>query len=381
VGRIGELRTEQVRDILALRYAMKTITQAAGAIKANGRMKRSHTLLGLAALGAGVGALWARRQLRARRHMSFRSRVVVITGGSRGLGLVLARRWAAEGARLALLGRDEERLNAAADELEHTGAVVFCQRCDVSQRREVDAAVSAIVRHYGRIDIVVNNAGIIQVGPLAHMELKDFEEAMGVHFYGPLHMTLAALPHLRATGGGRIVNISSIGGEIAAPHLVPYSASKFALTGLSEGLTIELRRDNIFVTTVCPSLMRTGSPPNARFKGRHEEEYAWFTIADSIPGLSMHAERAAGRIIDACRYGVAHLTLGLHASVMIPLAHLFPNLKAEAIVVANQLLPRPGDTNNKRSFSGWESESRWAPSRWTRTTYIAARQNNEVPLS
>ena len=88
--------------------------------------------------------------------------------------------------------------------------------------------------------MLVNNAGIIQVGPLEHMTIDDFEEAMATHFWGPLFTILAALPHMRGRGGRRIVNISSIGGKIAVPHLLPYTASKFALTGLSEGLRAEL---------------------------------------------------------------------------------------------------------------------------------------------
>src|SRR5438270_7691587 len=106
---------------------------------------------------------------------------------------------------------------------------------------------------------------------------------------------------MRRRREGRIVNISSIGGKLSMPHLVPYGASKFALTGLSEGMRVELRKDGVFVTTVCPGLMRTGSPVNADFKGKHREEYSWFSISDSLPLLTMSAERAAGQIIGAMK--------------------------------------------------------------------------------
>lgn len=98
---------------------------------------------------------------------------------------------------------------------------------------------------------------------------------------------------MRRQRGGRIVNVSSVGGKIGVPHLLPYTASKFALTGLSEGLRVELKRERILVTTVCPGLMRTGSPRNALFRGKHKREYAWFAIADSLPLLSISAESAA----------------------------------------------------------------------------------------
>src|SRR5262249_52903527 len=146
--------------------------------------------------------------------------------------------------------------------------------------------VDAVWNHFGPIDVLINNAGVIEVGPLETMTLQDFEEAMRTHFWGPVYTTMAVLSEMRYRGGGRIVNISSIGGKVSVPHLVPYCASKFALCGLSEGLRAELAKDNILVTTVIPGLMRTGSPPNATFKGRHREEYAWFSISDALPVVS-----------------------------------------------------------------------------------------------
>src|SRR6185437_14182851 len=168
---------------------------------------------------------------------------------------------------------------------------------------------------FGAVDVLVNNAGVIQVGPIEVMTHEDFELAMQAHFWGPLNTIMAALPGMRQRRSGRIVNISSIGGKVSVPHLVPYSASKFALVGLSEGLQAELAKDGIKVTTVCPGLMRTGSPRNADFKGKHRAEYAWFSISDALPGASMSAERAARQIIAACRRGDAEIILSLPANV------------------------------------------------------------------
>src|SRR5204863_2590958 len=128
-----------------------------------------------------------------------------------------------------------------------------------------------------------------------------------------VHTTLDVMPDMRARREGRIVNISSIGGKVSVPHLLPYSASKFALVGLSEGLRAELAKDGIVVTTVCPGLMRTGSPRNAQFKGQHRAEYAWFTLSDSMPFFSQSAERAARQILSACRHGEAEVVLSLPA--------------------------------------------------------------------
>src|SRR5919205_2751499 len=252
---------------------------------------------------AGLGALVAGRAIRRREAIDFAGKVVVITGGSRGLGLVMAREWAADGAHLALLARDAAELKRAEDDLVARGAEVLALPCDLREQEEAQGAIRRVLDHYGRIDVLVNNAGVIQTGPVEHMEIEDFEDAMAVHLWGPLYTTMAALPHMRRQGGGRIVNISSIGGKIAVPHLLPYCASKFALTGLSDSLRAELAKDRIFVTTVCPGMMRTGSPFNAWFKGRHRDEFAWFVISDSLPLASIDARRAAAQLIDGCRHG------------------------------------------------------------------------------
>src|ERR687886_1310629 len=152
--------------------------------------------------------------------------------GARPSPYALPRDFAAEGARLAILARDRAELERAAKQIASRGAQVLALPCDVRDRRQAQGAIKRVADHYGRIDVLVNNAGVIQVGPVEHMSIKDFEDALAVHMWGPLYTMLAAIPHMRRQGGGRIVNIASIGGKIAVPHLLPYSASKFALVGL-----------------------------------------------------------------------------------------------------------------------------------------------------
>src|SRR5205823_14831893 len=227
----------------------------------------------------------------------------------------------------------------ARDDLAGRGADVTVVRCDVSRREEAERLIKAAVARTGSIDVLINNAGVIQVGPLEHMQLADFEEAMAVHFWGPLYTMLAAFPHMRRHGGGRIVNVSSIGGKIGVPHLVPYCASKFALVGLSDSVRGEVAKDGIYVTTVCPGLMRTGSPFNAWFKGRHREEFAWFTISDSLPVASVAAERAASQIVDACRHGDSQLVISFPAKVAVVANAVMPESVALATRIANRVLP------------------------------------------
>lgn len=327
----------------------------------------------------GLGAVMLARAWRQRDWSDFGSKSVVITGGSRGLGLIMARELADEGARLTLVARDEHELARAADDIRtrQPFAEVLTVAGDLRRRAEADRVMAQVVEHYGRVDVVINNAGIIQVGPLDHMKLGDYEDAMATHFWGPLYMVVAALPHMRRQGEGRIVNISSIGGRIAVPHLVPYSASKFALVGLSDGLRIELAREGITVTTVCPGLMRTGSPVNAMFKGRRPQEYAWFAISDSLPLASIDARRAARQIIDACRRGDAELVITVQAKLAVLARTLAPELFSDVMTLLNNLLPgSAGDGDVARR--GRDSESYWAPSKLTAPTYSAAKANNEL---
>lgn len=334
----------------------------------------ARTLLKIAA-AAGVYAAY-RTAMAARRRYDFRGRTVVITGGSRGLGLVLGRHLADEGARLAICARHQDELDRAARELRNRGAIVVAKACDVANTDGVREFLAHVRSELGPVDVLINNAGVIQVGPLESMTHEDFDHAMAVHFTGPLATMDAVIPDMRRRGHGRIVNISSIGGLVAVPHLLPYCASKFALVGLSHGFRAELARDGIFVTTVCPGLMRTGSHRRALFSGQHQAEYAWFSHGASAPLLALDADRAARQILRACRYGRAQATLSLPAKAAVLLDALAPELKADLAAVVARLLPGPGGVGTAK-IEGRHSVSRWSPSPATLLGERAALRNNE----
>lgn len=329
------------------------------------------------AIGIGTAISLLREIMRKQTRIDLRQKVVLITGGSRGLGLVLAREFAAQGARLALCARDEEELLNAQEDLRGRGAEVFAVRCDVTAEAEVKEMVEAVSERFGQIDVLVNDAGIIQAGPAEEMTREDFEQAINTHFWGPYHTIMAVLPQMKDRKFGRIVNIASIGGKVAVPHLLPYSASKFALVGLSRGLRAELMQFGIAVTTVCPGLMRTGSPRNAQFKGQNQAEYALFSIMDSLPGVSISAENAARQIVEACREGRAELIISVPAKAAVILDTAFPELTSSVMSLVNGLLPGPGGVG-KRNVTGKESESWASPSFLTQLTDAAAVRNNEL---
>jgi short-subunit dehydrogenase len=331
----------------------------------------------LTASAAGLG-LVLRNRARNRARISFKGKSIVITGGSRGLGLVMARQLSDEGARLALLARNEEELESAKSELRLRDAEVMTLVCDIKDKEQLEAALDRVIRRYGEIDILINNAGIIQVGPLDHMAIEDFQEAMDVHFWAPLYATWYVLPKMKAKGSGRVVNITSIGGKIAVPHLLPYTASKYAMVGLSDGLRTELSKENIYITTVIPGLMRTGSHVNAWFKGRHRKEYTWFSLFSSLPITAAAAERAAHQIIEACRYAKPELVITPQARLLVIAENLFPQLTATGMKLMDHFLPPRHPRRGSEAFLGLDSQSGLSPSALTSLGDRAALENNQI---
>jgi short-subunit dehydrogenase len=298
--------------------------------------------LGLSSVALGLAVV--RRALGRRRAYSFRGRTVLITGGSRGLGFEIARQLATEGARLWLVARSPQALHEAADELRATGAFVETIAADLRQESEIDRVVERVLRAGDVVDVLINNAGVIEVGPFEHTQLEDFENSLATHFWAPLHLIRKLLPNIRREGEGRIVNISSVGGRVAVPHLAAYAAGKFALTGLSETLRAELGKCGIYVTTVTPGLMRTGSYVNVQLRGQHADEFRWFASMIATPLTSMQARRAAAQIVQAVREGRAAIAPGWQSRAAQIASALAPNAVAGVTgLVDRRVLPQPSD--------------------------------------
>lgn len=304
-------------------------------------------------IGVGLGAwAWWRRH----NAEDLTDKVVMITGSSRGLGFVMAQEFARKGARLVICARDEGELNWAREELMRQGARVLAVVCDVSNADEVNRVVRQALERFGTIDVLVNNAGIITVGPVETQTPVDFQEAMDVMFWGVVNPTLAVLPHMLTRRHGRIANITSIGGKVSIPHLLPYCCAKFAAVGFSEGLRAELAKDRVKVTTVVPGLMRTGSHVNAYFKGKNEAEYAWFSLGATLPLVSINARRAARKIVQAVRRGDAELIITPQAKLLAMSHGLFPGLTSDMLGLVHRFLPEPGGVGDQRR-TGKQSES------------------------
>jgi len=298
---------------------------------------------GAAALAAAAAA--AAWRMRAAR---LEGKIVLITGSSRGLGLAMAEEFGRRGARIVLTARDPEELERARALLVERGVAagpdeVLALAADLRNAEEAERLIQRVTNTWGQIDVMVNNASVITVGPIENQTLKDFRDVMDANFFTGLHCTLAVLPQMLARREGTIVNIASIGGKVAVPHLLPYSASKFAVLGFSEGLHAELRQKGVHVLTVCPGLMRTGSHVNALFSGDAEKEYRWFSLGATTPGLSTSARSAARKIVRAVIGRATEIAITPQAIVASRLAQVAPEVTSRVMGLMNRMLPDPGE--------------------------------------
>lgn len=331
-------------------------------------------------LGGLVSGLWVLSKRPGAKRLR-RGDVAVVTGGSRGLGLLLAHGLARRGLSVALVARDSRELAAAKRRLEReTGARVQTVTQDLEERNAATRVVNAVISRFGRLDVLVNDAGVISVGPQKAMSLDDYRHSMETNFFAALQMTQAALPHLEESRGS-ILNVTSVGGAVPVPHLLPYTASKFAFAGWSAGLAAELANNGVRVVTVLPWLMRTGSFLHAEVKGRREKEARNFTLAASLPLLTLSADRAAARMLRALDRGERFVTVGIAGKVARLGFALLPNVALVVLSVANRFLP--GMTNGaagarEKAEPVWRHREGLASSFLTVLGDRAARRNNEV---
>ncbi|NEQ31621.1 MAG: SDR family oxidoreductase [Leptolyngbya sp. SIO4C5] len=187
------------------------------------------------------------------------NKVVIITGASSGLGEATARRLAGQGAKLMLAARREERLKSLVNELEQGGGTAAYQVTDVTDRAQVQALAEATQKAYGRIDVLVNNAGLMPLSPLEQTKVDEWDQMVDVNIKGVLYGIAAVMPTMREQGAGHIVNLSSVAGHTVFPSGAVYCATKFAVRALSEGIRLESQGE-IRSTNISPGAVDTELP-------------------------------------------------------------------------------------------------------------------------
>ncbi|WP_323097476.1 SDR family NAD(P)-dependent oxidoreductase [Intrasporangium sp. YIM S08009] len=305
--------------------------------------------------------------------------VAVVLGASRGLGLLLARELLGRGHHVVIAARDEDELASAVDQLEPEGEVQG-RVCDVRDAAAVGALVGDVEQEVGPIEVLLTVAGIIQVGPARAMALGDFEDAIATMTWGPIHAAMSVLPHMQRRRRGHIGTVTSIGGMVSPPHLLPYATAKFGAVGFSDGLAAALSGSGVTATTVVPGLMRTGSHQRASFSGDAPAEYAWFAPAASLPLLSVDAERAARRIVDGVLAGRPMVVLTPLAWVGIRVRGLAPATTTRVLGLVGRLLPARPERGSRRAVAGLEAARRLASPLVDRLTTFgdrAATQTNQ----
>lgn len=266
--------------------------------------------------------------------------MAIVMGASRGLGFIMATDLAKRGHDVAICARDVETLEQAAEELRAHGGTVLPITCDVTDADDVHAFVAEVMRELGSIDVAIHVAGVIQVGPVEAATREHFTASINIMLWGPINMALAVLPDMRKRRSGRIGVVTSIGGKLSPPRLLPYSTAKFGAVGFTEGLSAELAGTGVTATTLVPGLMRTGSHGQAQFFGDASKQYAWFGPAASLPLLSMDAEKAAAKMVDAVLKGKRVALVSLLSHLASRAHGLAPNLTVMLNQGLSLMLPR-----------------------------------------
>jgi NAD(P)-dependent dehydrogenase (short-subunit alcohol dehydrogenase family) len=220
---------------------------------------------------------------------SFQNAVIVVTGAGCGIGRATALTFSRLGANVVLADIQASRIARVSDEISSEGGSVRALQVDVSDRRQVKSLAGIVLKEFKKVDVVVNNAGVLILGEMRLTSLEDFERIMGVNFWGVIHLVHSFLPSMIERRNGHFVNICSANGLAPLPYVGPYSASKSAVLVISETLRLEVARFGIGVTTVCPGLTKT--------EIRNEAEYR--TDADAAKRFLDHfRERAEEKAID-----------------------------------------------------------------------------------
>ncbi|WP_066377805.1 SDR family oxidoreductase [Anabaena sp. CA = ATCC 33047] len=256
------------------------------------------------------------------------SPTVIITGASQGIGKATALLFAQQGYDVVLAARQPERLEAVAAEVRNLGRQALAIPTDVSQVEQVNHLIEKALDVYSHIDVLVNNAGICMTGPIENTSLSDWQQIMNVNFWAYLYTIQAILPHFLQRGTGTIVNVGSFGGKMPLPNMTAYCTSKYAVTGLTETLRLELQPKGIHVCAVQPSVTNSDFMERSQFRGKDEQEAQKYRqqMNDILnTAVASQPEDVAQAIWDVVKHHKDEIVVGSGA-VTTTVYRLFPSL-------------------------------------------------------
>jgi len=240
-------------------------------------------------------------------------KTVLVTGASSGIGRAAARAFGAQGCRLALAARRADKLASLAEELKAEGVEALVLTCDVRDRAQAREAVDAVCRRWGQLDILLNNAGVHDLGAFERQELDRIEDIVRTNLFGTMYMSHAALPGMRRRGSGHIVNVASIAGLAGVPWMSVYCASKFAVVGFTESLRRELHGSGVRLTAFCPGTVDTAMAAEP--------------LKDEVLRKAVQpktAEETAEKIVQSVRRAAPEVVYGEVSAFVLRLARFFP---------------------------------------------------------
>lgn len=260
----------------------------------------------------------------------FRGKSITVTGASSGIGADVALAFGEQGANVALLARRSAPLEELAARIIKAGGKALALQCDVTDRARVFSAIEQARDAFGGVDILVNSAGVLIPDPVEQMRPEDLETMMATNLYGAVNAMHAALPIMRRNRGGNIVNVASLAGRRGVSPLGGYSATKFALVGLTEALRVELFGSGIHVSLVMPGVIDT---PMARHAQKHSE---------SLKGLptmmAMPVRWVTWAVLAAAAFGLTEVDVPPGSAVAEKLASLFPGVTDAILSVGSKIL-------------------------------------------
>ncbi len=243
----------------------------------------------------------------------FREKVTVITGAGSGIGRATALAFAAQGADLIIVDKEEDRIAEAAKEIEARGARVLARKVDVSDRTQVEDLAKYVIAERSRVDILYNNAGIGVGGSFECTSLEEWERIFSINFWGVLYGIRAFLPHMIERRYGHIVNTSSLAGLCAIPGMSAYCSTKFAVAGLGEALRAEVRRYGIGVSTICPGVINTRVVADGCMNLREESRANRQAVVEFYKKFGWPPERVARAVLSAVRHNRSVVPVGPEA--------------------------------------------------------------------